>query len=295
MSRIDEAFRQTNKLRGPHIERSEHAVQVVDSSVLDAFVRDTETPVDVIHRQARIPSRRPQVRKTAASLTFDRSYDGKVVVGREITATCVEQFRRVAASLHDCQQQHGTKTLMVSSAVPREGKTLTASNVALTLSESFRRRVLLMDADLRRPSIQHVFGFSDGRGLGDVLASGEGSLPLHEVSPCLSVLTAGRPDSSPVAHLASDSMRTVIADAAAQFEWVVIDAPPVGALPDARLIANLVDAILFVIDVSTTPYELVQRAIEELGPDRIIGTVLNRAAAETLPHHYDSYYPGASK
>ena len=180
---------------------------------------------------------------------------------------------------------------MVSSAVPKEGKTLTALNVALTLSHSYHSRVLLIDADLRRPSIQSSFGLPDGRGLGDVLAAGGGPLPLVEVSTGLSVLIAGRPNKDTVGLLTSACLKNLIADAAGQFDWVVIDTPPVGALPDARLISNLADAVLFVIDVQGTPYDLVKRAIAELGPERIVGTVLNRIEPHSLPvNDYYGYY-----
>ena len=160
---------------------------------------------------------------------------------------------------------------MVSSAVPKEGKTLTVLNIALTLSQSYHNRVLLIDADLRRPSIQHSFGLAGGRGLSDVLAAGGGHLPLVEVAKGLTVLIAGTPNNNAAGLLSASCLRTLLTDAAAQFDWVLIDTPPVGALPDARMISNLADGVLFVIDAQTTPYELVKRAIAKLGAERIVG------------------------
>ena len=228
--------------------------------------------------------------------SFPQSLAGRIVTDRDTLPVSVEQYRRVAAALHEYQQQHALKSVMVSSAVPKEGKTLTAMNVALTLSHSYHSRVLLIDADLRRPSIQYSFGLPDGRGLGDVLAAGGGPLPLVEVSTGLSVLIAGVSDRDSVGLLTSNCIRTLIADAAGQFDWVVIDTPPVGALPDARLISNLADAVLFVIDAQGTPYDLVKRAIAELGPERIIGTVLNRIEPHDLPvnDYYGYYTPRAT-
>ena len=98
----------------------------------------------------------------------------------------------LAATLHGLQDERGLKTLMVSSTVPREGKTLTVTNLALTFSESYDRRVLVIDADLRRPSIHEAFGIPNSPGLADVIRDGTGNVPLIEVAPKLAVLTAGR-------------------------------------------------------------------------------------------------------
>src|SRR4029450_2703476 len=106
----------------------------------------------------------------------------KLVVHEATSRTCVEQFRRIAAILHHLQQEQGVKVLMVASACVGEGKTLTAANLALTLSESYRRRVLLIDADLRRPSLSAVFHLQSARGLSEKLrGQSEGPLRVLEV------------------------------------------------------------------------------------------------------------------
>jgi Mrp family chromosome partitioning ATPase len=115
-------------------------------------------------------------------------------------------------------------------------------------------------------------------------------VPPVEISPCLSVLTAGRPVASPLAMLTSDHVRTVIADAAERVDWVLLDTPPVGLLPDAQLVARLSDGVLFVIAAGVTSYPLVQRCLAELGADRIVGTVLNRV--EQQRDHTHDYYQG---
>ena len=93
---------------------------------------------------------------------------------------------------------------MVTSALPSEGKTLTATNLALTLSESYQRRVLLIDADLRRPRINEMFGLAGGQGLTDSLNTPRGGrLPVHQVTPTLWVLTAGRATADPMSTLVS--------------------------------------------------------------------------------------------
>jgi capsular exopolysaccharide synthesis family protein len=219
--------------------------------------------------------------------------ENRLVIGRDIPQLTVEQYRRLAAVLHHAQAEHGMKTLMVTSAVPQEGKTLTVTNLALTLSDSYRQRVLLIDADLRRPSVHDVFGITNGAGLADAVADDKGrALPVVEVSPQLSILTAGRRLSNPLALLTSERMNAVIGNAAAGFDWVLVDTPPVGLMPDAQLVARLTEGVLFVIGAGVTPYQLVQHAVNELGAERIIGTVLNRVEKWNVGvgDRYGSYY-----
>jgi capsular exopolysaccharide synthesis family protein len=169
---------------------------------------------------------------------------------------------------------------------------LTSTNLALTLSESFKRRVLLIDADLRRPSIHEVFRLPNTRGLADGLRSeSPGTLPLIEVTPKLTVLPAGTPDNSPMAGLTSDRMRAVLKEASERFDWVLLDTPPIGVISDANLLAGLVDGVLLVIGAGTTDYPSIKRTIAELGQDRILGIVLNRVADDIADYsYYEEYY-----
>jgi capsular exopolysaccharide synthesis family protein len=216
----------------------------------------------------------------------------KVVVDEEMAPGCREQYRRLAAALHHGQQATGLKVVMVSSAVPSEGKTLTSTNLALTLSESYRQRVLLIDADFRRPSLHTVFQVDGSIGLNETLTSlDERPAPLRRISPTLSVLPAGRPSSDPMAGLVSIRMRQLIAHAREEFTWIIIDTPPVGLLTDANLLAAMVDGTLLVVKAGATPYPLVQRAVEALGADRLLGVVLNQAAEHVRAYgSYADYY-----
>jgi protein-tyrosine kinase len=214
----------------------------------------------------------------------------KVVVGPHANELIVEQYRRLAAVLHHAQLEHGDRSVMIASAVAAEGKTLTATNLALTLSHSYERRVLLIDADLRRPCIHEMFQLSNRVGLGNSLRHPEGGrLPVQQVLPRLWVLTAGQPDPDPMSSLVSDTMRQLLIDAAAQFDWVVVDTPPVAVLPDANLLAGMIDTALLVVSATTTPYPLVKRATEAIGASRILGVVFNRAERSALADGYGSY------
>ena len=204
-------------------------------------------------------------------------YAEKLVVTEKPEQSTIEQYRKLAATLHHAQVERELKVVMVSSAVSGDGKTLTSTNLALTLSESYRRRVLLIDADLRRPSVHEVFQVKNVNGLTDSLkAESDRRLPLIQASPYLSLLLAGRPDSDPMSGLTSGRMRRLIGEAAGTFDWVIIDTPPVVLLPDANLLAAMVDGAILVTGAGKTPHKLITRAVDALGRNKILGVVLNR-------------------
>ena len=234
----------------------------------------------------------PDVEHTNYPFTKIPPVAAKLVVGANPNTTLVEQFRHLAAALHHAQLQRGVRTIMIASAVQAEGKTITAANLALTLSHSHRRRVLLVDADLRRPSIHELFDLSNREGLNDALkiVTADTPLPLHKISPTLSVITAGRPTADPMSSLISDMMRQFILEASEQFDWVIIDTPPVALLSDANLLAAMIDVAVMVVGANTTPYPLVRRAVEAIGPAKILGVVLNKAKHSEVDVGYKYSY-----
>jgi protein-tyrosine kinase len=213
----------------------------------------------------------------------------KVVVDADTNPASVEQYRRLAAVLHHAQNERGLRVIMVTSALPGEGKTLTASNLALTLSESYQRRVLLVDADLRRPSVHQLFALPSLSGLSDGLRAVEDrKLTLVEVSTRLTVLPAGRPDPDPMSVLTSSRMQYVLDEAREKFDWVIVDTPPVGLMPDAHLLAAMVDGAVLIVGAGMSPHRAVAKAAEVIGRERILGVVLNRVTEGAMSH--DGYY-----
>jgi capsular exopolysaccharide synthesis family protein len=224
---------------------------------------------------------------------FDDIAAGKLVVMPSVPHAAVEQYRRLAASLHHTKLQKDTKVVMLTSASPGEGKTLTSVNLALTLSQSYRRNVLLIDADLRRPNVHQLFQLPNVLGLSDGLKSDtEEKLSLIQVSEYLTVLPAGRPDNDPMSGLTSDRMRRIVDQAAARYDWVLIDTPPVGFLSDANLLVAMVDVAIFVVRAGKSPYRLIQRALDAVGRERILGVVLNAVAenVDVAGYNYYGYY-----
>jgi len=286
MSRIDEALRRAATTEGV----PEPATSTIDSSMLGRYAIEAPARVRDNSQHAAEPTPRG-LQAEAPIRAIAPALASKLVLSPDISPRTHEQYRRLAAALHDLQAQHGLKSLMVTSAAPSEGKTLTVVNIALTLSESYHQRVLLIDLDLRRPSIHDVLGIPNEAGITDVVGTG-GPMPVVQMSRRLSVVTAGRRLDKPLALLTSDRLRAMIADAGAHYDWVLLDTPPIGFLPDAQLVARLSEAALFVIAAGVTPYAVVQRAIAELGPERVVGTVLNRVEDRMLKSHdsYSGYY-----
>jgi len=202
----------------------------------------------------------------------------------------VEQFRRLAAQLHQAAAVSPLKRVMVTSASAGDGKTLTAVNLALIFSESYGRNVLLIDADMRRPSIQTVSQLGTTVGLSEGLDSRDDvKLSIIRLTKNLTLLPAGRPIGDPMKGLTSRRMLRILEEARDSFDWVIVDAPPVGPVADAALLAAMVDTSLFVIRAGKTPHQLAQKAIDGLGRDRIFGVVLN-AVDDISLRTYSPYY-----
>jgi protein-tyrosine kinase len=213
-----------------------------------------------------------------------------VLITRTLRFDAIEQYRKLGAALHEAQLERGIRTILCTSALMGEGKTVTASNLALTLSESYRRRVLLIDADLRRPQIHAMFGIPNLTGLRDALSATEDTkLAIQQVTPHLSIVTAGATSSDPMSGLASPRLREVIEEARNKFDWVIVDTPPVLILPDARVLVSTVDAVLFVIRANTTPFRTVMKAVDIIKRERIFGTVLNSVEESALGAEYGGY------
>jgi capsular exopolysaccharide synthesis family protein len=222
---------------------------------------------------------------------FDPASEDKLVVGPNANNALVEQFRKLAATLHQMQLVRGLKTLLITSALPTDGKTLTATNIALTLSESYRRRVLLIDADLRRPALHQIFRVPNAAGLNEGLkAKGDGRLSVLKISDTLTLLPAGRPEPDPMSGLTSARMANIIEEAATRFDWVLVDTPPIGLLADANLLSVMTDGALLVIRANQTPHASVLKAVQALGRERILGVVLNGTESLGREAEYSQYY-----
>jgi receptor protein-tyrosine kinase len=290
MSRVNEAMRRVEPAAGlrddgdPRVERAPRRAPTLERFSVESAAAVSEleivarTPVEPVagptaaSPMSAVPLATPMARPLAAS---PAASNPKLIVSAAMPAALSAQYRRLGAALHELQLENGLKIVMVSSTVPQEGKSLTVANLALTLAESYHRRTLLIDADLRCPTLHEMFGVSKTPGLADVLASTGPDLPIVPISPWLSLLPAGHVAAGPLAQLTSERMQLVVHEAAAHFDWVLLDTPPISLLPDAQHVASVSEGVLLVIAAGVTPYKLVQRAIASIGAERIVGTMLN--------------------
>lgn len=194
-------------------------------------------------------------------------------------------YCRLAAQLHQLQQSRKLTTVMIASALPGEGKSLTAAILARALSEAYGKRVVLIDADLRRPSIHSLFGVPSSPGLNDCLATNVPVRPIR-LSNTLCVVPAGGPEPNPLERLSSNGLRELLSEQSRLSDWVVIDVPPLAACPDAGILASLVDGVVVVIRAGKTPLAAVESTVTALGRERIVGVVLNRSTSRAVQYGY---------
>ena len=229
--------------------------------------------------------------RNSAGLRLSSAWRERIANAPDGDPFLIEQFRRLAATLHQEQRTRGLRSVMVTSAGPGDGKTLTAINLAIVLAQSYRYKVLLIDADLRRPSIPNVVEVGHGTGLSEALRSKtEQKLALIQLGSNLTLLPAGQPISNSVEALTSPRMRVILEEATARFDWVVLDAPPVGLTSDAKLLTELVEGTLLVIRAGQTQYAAVRKGIEALGGEQaILGVVLNGTEKDPGEPYYYAY------
>jgi polysaccharide biosynthesis transport protein len=205
-----------------------------------------------------------------------------------------ESYRSIRTSLAAQLPGTGARVVAVASSQPLEGKTTTAVNIAMALAVG-GARVLLIDADMRRPSVHKALRMSNDRGLSQLLA---GQARMREVvqrthDPNLLTITAGRTPANPSELLASDRMRALLTGLeTGPFDWIIIDTPPVLAVTDAVILAPLVHAMTFVIGAEMTRWRLAERAVETLlsSNPRNVLAVLNKVNFGRNKYYYSRYY-----
>jgi len=211
-----------------------------------------------------------------------------------------EAFRALRTSLLLSQADHPPQVILMTSALPREGKTTAAVNLAVTLAQ-LGDKTLLVDADLRKPGINRALSLVDGKhaGLSSYLA-GVSSLDLitvpHPAISNLAAIPTGPIPPNPADLLSSRRLRELIVDLRSRYKFVVIDSPPIMAATDAVILSVLVDGVLLVVRSGETPKEAFTRTRDLLAgvKCRMLGVVLN-AVDSTSPDYYYSYryYPYA--
>jgi capsular exopolysaccharide synthesis family protein len=205
-----------------------------------------------------------------------------------------EMFRALRTNLRFSHVDLPRRAVLVTSTGPEEGKSTVLANLAVSLAQSGRRTVVI-DTDLRRPTLHRMFGFAKSRGLADYLA-GDSSLdealrPTHV--PGLDALPCGTLPANPAELIESARLGDLVRLLRGQYEYVLLDSPPAGGLVDASLLAGLVDGVLLVVEPRRFDWRVLRSTVRQLERSgaRLYGVVLNKSPRDdqTLGYHYYSY------
>ena len=208
------------------------------------------------------------------------------------TSFGAEQYRTLELRLEHLHKTSNVAVVAVTSPQAGDGKTLTTINLAGALSRASETRVLIVDADLRQSSMGRCLGLEANPSRGLVGAILDPSLSLKDVvEPCppfnFSVLRVGRRPSAPYELLKSARLPQLLEEARREYDYVIVDMPPLVPLPDYGVIARWVDGFLIVVSANKTPRKLVEEALKELDPSTIIGMVFN-GAEQRFSRYYGS-------
>jgi capsular exopolysaccharide synthesis family protein len=244
-----------------------------------AAARD-EAPLDDRSAPKAVPSRRSG---GPARVPVEATPSPVLVAALEPLSPAAEQYRSLRSRIGRAESTQPLRVIQITSPGKHDGKTVTALNLALTMAQEFQQRVLVIDSDLRSPSVHELLGLPPGPGLVDVL-TGEATLEdaLIEIAGHhLSVLRAGCPYDRPAEMLGSAPMRRLVDTLRSQFDRIVIDSAP-ATVADPAAVATLADTLVLVVRAGTTTRPAIARAIQALGAAKLLGLVFN--ASGTFQH-----------
>lgn len=227
---------------------------------------------------------------------IQNGFSPKVVVLSAPESLDAENFKVLRSQIIFRKNGGRPKIIMVTSAFPGEGKTFLTANLAVSLAIGINEYVLAVDCDLRNPKLHEMLGYSNSEGLHEYLT---GKRKLSDVIirtriKKLSLLTAGALPSNPTELLSSTMMKDFLDEVKGRYKdrFVIIDSTPCNVTAEANVLANYVDGIVFVVMAQRTPRETVQKSIENLGKNRILGIVFNgyNPSYRGYRKYYKKYY-----
>ena len=205
-----------------------------------------------------------------------------------------EQFRALRSRLYQAREKRPLKKILITSALPKEGKSFVAANLAQALVRQQGQRALLVDADLRAARLHTTLGTSSSPGLAEYLTHQADEFHVIQRGPMenLFFIPSGREVSNPAELLAGNGLSSLLVRLEPLFDWIIIDSPPAVPVTDASLLAKCCDGILLVVRSNATPYDLAQKARQEFADEQLLGVVLNGISG-SMPYHryYYSTYP----
>ena len=204
-------------------------------------------------------------------------------------STISEAYRTIRTNLLFSSPDNEKRVLLVTSVFPIEGKTVLASNLAITFAK-MGKNVLLIDADMRRPKIHTVFDLERSKGLSAFLAGGESTIRNTDI-PGLKIITSGTLPPNPSELLNSKKMQELIERAREQFDIIILDSPPALSVTDPAILSTLADGVVITIKASSTPRPAIKKGIQQLTEvgGKVLGCVLNDVDFEKESYYHSSY------
>jgi protein-tyrosine kinase len=204
----------------------------------------------------------------------------------------MEEFRTLRSRLYQARDKQTLSKLLITSALPKEGKSFTSANLAQVIVRQHGKRALLIDADLRNPQLYNLLGAEPGPGLSEYLRSEVDEFSILQRGPMenLFFIPAGRHGGNPAELVANGRMKFLLNRFEPLFDWIIIDSPPAVLVSDAALLANYCDGVLLVVRSNNTPVDAARRARKEFADRNVVGVVLNGIASELAPYS-EYYYP----
>jgi protein-tyrosine kinase len=240
----------------------------------------TEAPEVLEDKEPAVQSVNEDVLNLAEPLYRQNHVDPVLVTLNDPQSFEAEQFKILRTNLLFPISGKPAKTILVTSAVPGEGKSFVSANLAISIAQGIGEYVLLMDCDIRKPCLHRRFGFDEVPGLSEHLSR---KLPLSalilktQVNK-LSLLPAGTPPHNPAELLSSEPMADLVDEVKGRYadRYIIVDSPPPKYTAETAALARQIDGILLVINSGKTPRGLVEELVESLGKEKILGIVMNR-------------------
>jgi capsular exopolysaccharide synthesis family protein len=206
-----------------------------------------------------------------------------------------EKFRFLAVRLRQLRQSRPLKKVLITSTIPQEGKSTVAANLACTLARRKQHKTLLLEGDLRRPTVAQKFGMGNVPGLSEWLRGETETKNVYRLDALgLWVLPAGSAPENPLELMQSGKLAPLMELLTGWFEWIIIDSPPVLPLADTSLWARLADGVLLVTRKSITEKQQLQRGLEALETSKLLGALVNGSTDAAHSDYYQRYGPAAS-
>jgi capsular exopolysaccharide synthesis family protein len=229
------------------------------------------------------------------SLPVSISPHSRLVAIGEEESLGAEKFRFLAVRLRQLRQSRLLKKVLITSTIPQEGKSTVAANLACTLARRKQHKTLLIEGDLRRPTLAQKFGLGRVPGLSEWLRGETETMNVYRLEALgLWVLPAGNAPENPLELMQSGKLSPTMEQLTAWFDWIIIDSPPVLPLADTSMWARLADGVLLVTRKSITEKQQLKRGLEAIERGKLLGALVNGSTDTAHSDYYQRYGPAAS-